>query len=223
MKRDDIVFKGEYLTKKDIIHNFSIDNDHYMRIYRYRRENGLPLSSDFLEKYDNRDGYYITGEKIDTKHHPYHDKCILDTKRNITYRIDTISIDFMYGKYITIGMRELGSESHKHIIFENINSRSKFILDSLKKNKHFKLVDKVEDIESDTILRKVIDTKFDHSYTHKFENVYQCKWHDNIFIKVDKFDVYVSYDNAETFEKYLTIDKYDDIPKLKKIYQGYGN
>lgn len=139
----------ELLDDADYYRNWCQHSDHLNIINKVRIEwnlthtDKLPLRSEFKDHYDNRTGYYIDGSKIITRLHPLHDKQLVCNKTGKRYVIDTVQISHWFGNYMTIGMREEGSKSHKHILFENYTCREPDIVKEIKKNKkQYQIVDK---------------------------------------------------------------------------------
>ena len=145
-------YNDKNLRKEDFRLGFGTDSDllstiHQARIeYNKTAKEKLPLRSDFKVLYDKRDGYYIDGTKIETKHHPYHDKSLLNTKTGKVYSVDTVSIENWFGRHMTLGLREIGSKSHKHITYHNYTSNEpNTVKQSIENLATYKFIDKVYD------------------------------------------------------------------------------
>jgi len=147
-----ITYSKKNLKKKDFITGFGyyseiLNQIHQARI-KYNEENPdkkLPLRGEFHDQYDNRIGHYITGEKINTRIHPLHDKQLMDVNTKQKYIIDTVTYSNWYGKYITLMVRKEGSKSHGHILWENISCLEPGVIRDIKKNqKKFILIDKFD-------------------------------------------------------------------------------
>lgn len=151
-----MVYRYKYntknLRKKDFRLGFGIDSELLSKIHKARlkynesSKEKLTTRDDFKELYDKREGYYIDGTKIETKFHIYHEKSLLDTKTDKIYSIDTVNIEYWHGKHMTLGLREIGSKSHKHIIYFNYTSNEPDIVNkSIENLGRYKLINKVYD------------------------------------------------------------------------------
>lgn len=96
-------------------------------------DNQLPVYTDFKETYDCREGYYITGEKIDTKHHPLHDMVLVKIKTGERYEIDIVSKHWSQGYYWSLVYHKVGSNSHGTLFWKNISCHSNTVLDGINK------------------------------------------------------------------------------------------
>lgn len=139
------IFKSKNKTKRKVKTDYSLiktdklgfNYDHYAKVVNARKEKGLSLSRDHLNRYEhqNRDGRYrIDGTKIKSKYHPLHDKLLVDNKGN-EYHIDVVSEHFYYGKYLSISYRKVGTKSHGILFWENISSQDETIIESVKETK----------------------------------------------------------------------------------------
>lgn len=145
-------YNTKNLRKEDFIQPFGVDFDLVNQINRAREKYNetakekLPVRDDFKELYDKRTGYYIDGTKIETKYHHYHDMSLLDTKTDKIYSVDTVSIQNYLGRYMQLGLREIGSKSHKHITFHNYTCNDPDISqNSIENLGRYKFIDKVYD------------------------------------------------------------------------------
>ena len=145
-------YNDKNLKKKDFRLGFGTDTDLLSAIHKARVEynktakDKLPLRDDFHKVYDKRKGYYIDGTKIETKHHHYHDMSLLDTKTDKIYSVDTVKIEYWFGKHMSLGLREIGSKSHKYIVFHNYTSNEPHIVKkSIENLGRYKFIDKVYD------------------------------------------------------------------------------
>ena len=102
--------------------------------------NQLPVYTDFKEIYDCRVGYYITGEAIDTKHHPMHDMVLISNETGEVYEIDIVCKHWHVGYYWYLVYRKVSSQSHGTLIWENISCHDEIILESINEaQKEFRL------------------------------------------------------------------------------------
>jgi hypothetical protein len=121
-----------------------IYNDHYMKIYRLRRE-----KKEYQEEWDKRDGYSICGRKLNKRHHPLHDIELKNKKTGKIYEIDAVYKQHHRGYYISLAIREKGTKSHGIRFWENINCHDTLILNSIKENKNdYITINKKENISS---------------------------------------------------------------------------
>ena len=145
-------YNTKNLRKEDFIQPFGVNLTLLNEINKARKKYNetakekLCVNSDFKELYDKRDGYYIDGTKIKTKKHSYHNMSLLDTTNNKIYSVDTVSIQNYLGRYMQLGLRQIGSKSHKHIIFYNYTSNDPTITEtSIENLGRYKFIDKVYD------------------------------------------------------------------------------
>ena len=121
--------------------------NHYMSVIRARSEwnaahpnNQLPVYTDFNESYDRREGNYITGDNINTKHHPLHNMVLVHNKTGERYEIDIVCKHWCVGWYWYLVYTEVSSGSHGTLFWENISCHDKNVLDSIEESrKEFRL------------------------------------------------------------------------------------
>ena len=147
-----VKYNGKHINKSDFRLGFGIDLELLSKIHKARithnknNSDRLPTRDDFEELYDKRSGYYIDGTKIETKYHHYHDKSLLNTQTGKIYSIDTVKIENYWGRYMTLGLREIGSKSHKHIVFLNYTCNDPDIIErSINNLGKYKFIDKIFD------------------------------------------------------------------------------
>lgn len=127
------------LKETDYIKGFGINEYLYREILKAK---GLSFGT-YSERYDNREGYYIDGTKINTRIHSLHSKLLIDIKSGKKYEIDTVSYLNYFGKYVTLMVREVGSLSHKEVLWENISCHYPLFISDIEKNqKKYNLIDK---------------------------------------------------------------------------------
>jgi len=142
--------EGEFLKEEDYLLGWGMDSSRYGAICkareRYNEENPdkpLPLRSDYKENYDTREGYAIDGTKLHTRHHPLHDKILLEVETGKRYCIDVVVIGFYFGKILTLLIREEGSKSHGVRDWEAITCLDPDTIERIKENREqYKLIDK---------------------------------------------------------------------------------
>lgn len=147
-----ITYSKKNLKKSDFILGFGYNSDLLSKLHKARLEynennpeNKLALRSDFEDKYDCRRGYYINGEKINTKIHPLHSKQLMNVKTKQRYFIDTVTYLNYHGKYMSLSVRKEGSQSHGEVLWENISCNHPDFVKSIRENnKKFILVDKFD-------------------------------------------------------------------------------
>lgn len=134
------IYTGKYLKKKHFIMGYGQCSELINKVHKARVEYNkthtlkLPINDQYRDTYDNRTGYYIDGTKIETRIHALHSKQLVNKKTGVRYIIDTITYQNWFGKYMEIGMRQEGSRSHKHIIWENFTSKNPMIVKNSKQN-----------------------------------------------------------------------------------------
>lgn len=146
-----VIPTGKFITEKDYIKGFGVDNDHYLKVIKARQEYNkkyfferfykkpLALRDDFNEVWDARIGVGIDGVPFNTRHHEWHNKKLIEQKTNKVYVIDAVFKHHYFGFYYSLLIREENSESHGIISWENINCYDPTILnDIVKSHKRFK-------------------------------------------------------------------------------------
>jgi len=127
------------LQKEDFINGFGINTNLLRKVIDAK---GIKHER---EQYDNRIGYYITGEKINTRIHPLHSKRLLNIETGKRYVIDTVTYCHWYGEYISLMVRVEGSKSHKEVLWENISCHYEDFVNDIEENrKLYTLIDAVE-------------------------------------------------------------------------------
>lgn len=148
-------YNGIYLKETDFTKTggFGFDTDHYIRVLQARKSlnskgvlnkfgEKYKTSKDYSEKWDHRDGYYITGEKIIRNLHFLHNYDILDVEENEMLIIDNITMQHFRGKYLTMGLRD-NKRSHRMVNYMNYTSHDPELEEDIIENqKKYQLVRK---------------------------------------------------------------------------------
>ena len=212
METKVIYSEGENLKKEDYKKGFTLDSSLYYKILKTRKDRKIPNKLNYTRVYDIREGYYITGDKINTKKHKYHNFSLYDKKKDFYLNIDVVKIDYSYGLYLTLNVREVDSRSHKILTFENINSRDEDIISEIKLNtKRYKLVPKITYIKKE---RHIFDFLKKNYHLFKYNVIKDEFKTKKGIVKLKSNKVFLN--NSIILE----IKKYDDLLKLKDIIIG---
>lgn len=122
------------LSNTDYVYGFGMDTSHYNRVHNKRKELGLDTRDNYIDSWDSRTGFDITGAPLNTKYHPLHDVKLLEKETGKIYIIDLVCKHHHYGYYIMLLIRQEGSKSHGSVLWENISCLDNDTLNSIKEN-----------------------------------------------------------------------------------------
>lgn len=154
--------EGKFLKKEDYkvlkdgtVYGFGLDTYHYLKVCEARKKRNidiafdhlfkwpLPLREEFYESWDAREGHNIEGKKLNTRHHPLHDKILLELETGNRYEVDAVHKQHYLGFYTALLIRQEGSKSHGVIYWENDTCKDPNIIEGIEESQQrFKLIDK---------------------------------------------------------------------------------
>lgn len=148
---------GKFIEEKDYISGFGMDDSHYMRVCQARNEYNkknnvdikksgvhvvsitlsetLTIREDFSEEWDSREGFNITGKKLNTRYHPLHDIKLIENATGNIYLVDAVYKQHYFGYFISLLVRKEGTESHGMAYWENISSLDPIIIGGIEETK----------------------------------------------------------------------------------------